>query len=84
MSEITDEMLVEALDRYIDECDVPISTDGMRAALAAVAPLIRSAALEEAARVADERADQCAEGYAERGQFFPAVRSKRTIYDGDC
>ena len=31
---------------------------------------IRSAALEDAAKVADDRADQCAECYAAHGQFF--------------
>lgn len=67
---ITDEMVEKAFDTYWEKVDDRISWDGLRIAIEAIAPLIRSAALEEAARVADERADQCAEGYAERGQFF--------------
>jgi hypothetical protein len=49
---VTDEMVATALDAYSDN-EWRTSASAMRAALAAVAPMIRRAALEEAAGVAE-------------------------------
>ena len=70
MSEPTLVMKLTALRDYVmvlgvSEDDCEVFDEAVEAIVSA-----RSAALEEAARVADARADQCAEGYAERGQFF--------------
>lgn len=54
---ITDEIIAKAFDAYTDNVDNRFGWDGMRAALSVVAPLIRSAALEEAAMVAQRMAD---------------------------
>lgn len=57
MTKITDEMVITfrraAFDRQMHEDGCPDGA-GIRAGLAAIAPMIRAAALEEAAKVADQ------------------------------
>lgn len=56
MNVVTDDMVQAALDAY-SENEWRTSASAMRAALAAVAPLIRRMALEDAAKYHDEAAD---------------------------
>lgn len=56
MNVVTDDMVQAALDAY-SENEWRTSASAMRAALAAVAPLIRRVALEDAAKYHDEAAD---------------------------
>ena len=57
MNVVTDDMVQAALDAY-SENEWRTSASAMRAALAAVAPLIRRVALEDAAKYHDEAADE--------------------------
>lgn len=84
---ITDEMVSKACDAYVSRAvsgNID-AAEGMHAALSAVAPLIRSAALEEAARVLvdmakeNEIARDCFKALSEHEHSYRHEQYRRTI-----